>query len=88
MNKRTETHACDLISRQEAIEALKMVPGVGNRVLDKLRQLPSAQKTGRWINSTTDESVCEEWACSLCGMFSLKESNFCPNCGAKMGVEE
>lgn len=35
----------DLISREEAIEALKTVAGVGNRALDKLRSLPAAQRT-------------------------------------------
>lgn len=32
----------DLISRQAAIDALKHCAGVGNRALDKLRALPSA----------------------------------------------
>lgn len=68
----------DLIDRQAAIEALKTCAGVGNRVLDKLRALPSVEperKTGRWIvktvntfemayGSTGYEPVYE---CSLCG---------------------
>ena len=33
----------DLISRQAAIDALKPCAGVGNRALDKLRALPSAE---------------------------------------------
>ena len=33
----------DLISRQQAIDALIRVPGIGNRALDKIRELPSAQ---------------------------------------------
>lgn len=32
----------DTISRQAAIDALKRVPGVGNRALDKIRELPPA----------------------------------------------
>ena len=44
----------DLISKQQAIDALKPCAGVGNRVLDKLRALPSAEptvepKNGKWI---------------------------------------
>lgn len=37
----------DLIDRQAAIEALKPCAGVGNRALDKLRALPSAEP--QWI---------------------------------------
>lgn len=40
----------DLIDRQAAIYALKPCAGVGNRALDKLRALPSAEpKKGTWI---------------------------------------
>lgn len=42
---------------------------------------------GEWIYSTNNESVCEEWTCSLCGTFSLENTNFCPNCGAQMKEE-
>lgn len=45
----TETHACDCISRQAAIDALKRVPGVGNRALDKIRELPPAPTEQDWI---------------------------------------
>lgn len=37
----------DLIDRQAAIEALKPCAGVGNRALEKLRALPTAEP--RWI---------------------------------------
>ena len=42
------------------------------------------RKKGEWIYSTNNESVCEEWTCNLCGIFSLENTNFCPNCGADM----
>lgn len=38
-NERTETHACDLIDRQAAIDALDCINGVE----EVLRSLPSAQ---------------------------------------------
>ena len=39
----------DVISRQAAIDALKRVPGVGNRALDKIRELPPITVEQDWI---------------------------------------
>lgn len=39
----------DLISRQAALSVLASIAGVGNRALDKIRALPSAQPEQRWI---------------------------------------
>lgn len=53
----------ELIDRQAAIDALKTCAGVGNRALDKLRALPSAEP--RWIPVTTrpmDEEERLEWS--------------------------
>ena len=48
-------------------------------------ELPLVEKrNGEWIYSINDESVCEEWTCSLCGQFMLAKTNYCPYCGAKM----
>ena len=68
----------DLISRQEAIDALDCISGVE----EVLRSLPSVQperKTGQWYD--VGSLSCR---CSKCGCKSQKESLFCPNCGAKM----
>ena len=46
------------------------------------------RKKGEWIYSTNNESVCEEWTCNLCGIFSLENSNYCPSCGADMTGDE
>ena len=32
-------------------------------------------------------NVIGNWKCSLCGGTSLEDSDFCPNCGAKMEAE-
>ena len=54
--ERTETHACDLISRQAAIEALKEAfnPSIVNFVKAKIaiENLPSAQPENDWIPVT------------------------------------
>lgn len=58
---------------------------------DLLDEMPTIEERpqGEWIDKTkvTDMSVWFE--CSLCG-YSLewKETNFCPNCGARMRGEE
>ena len=54
----------DLIDRQEAIEALKRVAGVGNRALEKLRDLPSAHR------------LADEW-CTDCSEYDT-ERKCCP----------
>ena len=83
--KRTETHACDCISRQAAIDALDCINGVE----EVLRALPSAQpqRTGRWRHY-------EGWlTCSKCGAEYYDDiieycgdnvPRFCPDCGASM----
>ena len=44
------------------------------------------RKTGEWINITNDESLDEEYECSVCGyeLFYSNPTNYCPNCGARM----
>ena len=46
--KRTETHACDLISRQAAIDALEW-KWAGKAAMDAIKNLPSVESEQRWI---------------------------------------
>lgn len=90
----------DLISRQDAIEAVGFYScHSGEKLLfadNELKRLPSAQpecKTGRWIDMGDFEQ------CSVCTGTQLKEvqtyygkaiwmrTPYCPNCGAKMDGE-
>ena len=57
-DKRTETHACDLISRQAAIDAAALsaaewdgmyVQDINGRIRKALEKLPSAQPELKWI---------------------------------------
>ena len=93
--ERTETHACDCISRQAAIDAI-------NRAETKeaarwsVEELPSAQPTieprakGHWVPQKGGGcycSECEEYALDRTdGRYVSVSvmSNFCPNCGADM----
>lgn len=59
------------------------------RMRQWFEHLPSAQRTGRWID---DELMCKA-RCSVCGEeFSWMDNDmdrfwFCPNCGSYNGVE-
>ena len=79
--KHTETHACDLISRQAAIDALDCINGAE----EVLRALPPAQperEKGKWSDGY-------RWQrCSLCKQTGKKSWNYCPNCGADMRGEK
>ena len=89
----------DCISREQAIDAIeagKIKHGdyltssyVGYEMAEKVvKQLPPIQpKRGKWIDTTGNtEWYAREYECSECGGTMLGESNFCPNCGAKMEV--
>ena len=42
------------------------------------------QRGGEWAINGVDGNIIGNWRCSACNGVSLKDSNFCPNCGAKM----
>ena len=42
---------------------------------------------GRWLKAThslSTGSILAGYSCSECDNFSVRNSNYCPNCGAKM----
>lgn len=88
----------DLISRQAAIDAIErlILPQVKgetaaeeiNRVAwrcaincaeEMIGHLPSAERHGRWELYDI---------CSVCGAQAEQQTNYCPNCGAKMVNED
>ena len=46
------------------------------------------QSEGEWIINGVDGNRIGNWRCSSCRGVSLKNSNYCPNCGSKMGGGE
>ena len=91
----------DLIYRQDVIDALD----VNNRFadarcpewyVDAIEQIPSAEKTGKWIKENrvfTSNPPQYVWYCSECstsvyGFSSGILTPYCPYCGAKMEVEK
>lgn len=85
----------DLISRQDAIEALSRGSGCGNSCRKAIENLPSAQRKGKWIayNSNDPNWLRNDGSpvfmqCSECNTMVVNNFafnwNFCPNCGAEM----
>ena len=85
----------DLISRQDAIEALvkrhfelikrkcyDLANGTGESI-EVIKALPSAEKTGKWKLHSSKGA----WVCSYCKERELRTTDFCPNCGARMVKE-
>ena len=85
----------DYISREAALTALQDSDlfNTTERQLRAIRELPAADFAevvhGRWIWNEEGEIDWEQfYRCSNCGDKEYWESNFCPNCGAKMDLEE
>lgn len=79
----------DLIKRQDAIDAcLNGCCACVGDCVDEIKKLPSAQKTGKWINANDGKwNTCEILKCSACGEMDnrmYRTDNYCPNCGARM----
>lgn len=76
----------DLISRQEAIDAIF---GRSHEIIKmRIGNLPSARperKRGKWIRQDNKGKPLYGWyQCSECGAFCGGETNFCSECGADM----
>ena len=75
----------DCISREAVLEILGNY-GCTNReglLFRDIKELPPVQpKTGHWIDSSNG------WMCSECKCDNTFDTNYCPNCGAKMESEE
>lgn len=61
------------------------------------KDIPAADvvevKRGRWepqkeFDFVAGHAVVTGFCCSLCGLYYVDEHNLCPNCGAKMDLEE
>ena len=102
--ERTETHACDLIDRQAAIDicanAIDLWHGqIGEGALvavrDKIAELtPAEPKEGRWIEIS---SIIHTYKCSVCGRLLVNVADGRNNvskhypychCGADMRGEQ
>lgn len=83
----------DLISRQAAIDVIKMLMGdyeLSRTVQTGLHILPSAQperKKGKWVDKSGGIEGAWNY-CSVCGEQAIDLYDFCPNCGADMREDD
>ncbi len=91
----------DSISRQVAINTLRRkldknakgdIASFYNTIIRQdiecIEQLPSAEpKRGEWIDVDPHGVSGLVFKCSKCEKINLRETNFCPNCGADMREE-
>jgi len=86
----------DLISRQAAIKAIENLQDCYNGfsdtydkacIIGALEEVPSAQRTGRWIKVHNGEYYGYE--CSECGESAYEfKQPYCHRCGARMEERE
>lgn len=94
----------DLISRSALKADLLskgVLPAVVSRAIDRAPAITpeSLVRHGRWETSGDTEEIMKDFACSICGEVLCDFDTevcwpgqncyfFCPNCGAKMDLEE
>ena len=90
----------DLISRQAAIDAMTecywSIMGDEPPKLDEktalyvdlkqaVKRLPTAEKRGKWMRIQYGEDDFDyDYKCSNCSYAVWDDSDYCPNCGARM----
>ena len=103
MEDATKGATSDLIDRKAALKAINSWRGrfseEYNEAIDdcenSIKELPTIQpepKEGHWKKDESDDCpiVFQQFRiCSVCGTIEMSETNYCPNCGAKMkGVRQ
>lgn len=96
--KENKKQSGDAISRQAVLYLVADYDLSMGQVVKAIHALPSVtpqqkmgQRTGRWKRISIDKysEHAQYWyRCDKCGKDNLGNTNFCPNCGAKMEVEE
>lgn len=91
----------DTISRQMVIDVIdKIFPADPMRndytkgitcgaalATEYIKQLPTAERKGHWVKKWHAVFKEELPCCSECNNFMAFTFDYCPNCGARMGVE-
>lgn len=80
----------EYIEREEALSAIKQAFEKGERPSLYIKSIPAADvapvRHGRWL--CVDTATEQFFLCNRCKKKEYWESNYCPNCGAKMDKEE
>lgn len=92
----------EYIEREAAIAAIMSEPPDAHYphwYAGKIKYIPAADvatvRHGRWVHDENYESWVDKYICSACNHHALTDgdyrqtlSNYCPNCGCKMDLEE
>lgn len=87
----------EYISREAAMEIVKRTSGDYAAAFSEIRKLPAADvepvRHGAWCQCFEDWRQQQEGnKCSVCGFeyygTGIRTFHYCPNCGAKMVLEE
>ena len=87
----------DYIKREQALKLIESGGTWGwskNALYDEMKNLPAADVApvvhGKW--ELRHEGYGHYWECSVCHtnpcIYVTRNTKFCPNCGAKMDLEE
>ena len=83
----------EYIKREAVIEAIMSEPPDAHYpqwYVDKIKSIPAADvaevRHGQWLCVDTDTE--QFFLCNRCKKKEYWESNYCPNCGAKMDGED
>ena len=92
-NEQAISHIKDIICENNTVRHSDMVVfEEEKKALYKAIQALEQMKEGHWI-ADVDKwgdivTTVNGYRCSECGEFNSCHDNFCPNCGARMGVNE
>ena len=79
----------EFIEREAALSAIKQALEKGEGLSLYIKRIPAADvaevRHGRWLCVDTDTE--QFFLCNRCKKKEYWESNYCPNCGAKMDEE-
>lgn len=85
----------DCISREAVLEILEKEEFKGDAIYEIEKKLPPVtptRPTGKWIAGVDRwgdiATTVNGYRCSECCAFNADKDNFCPNCGAKMEVDD
>ena len=74
----------------DACNSLELYPSEYAKLEDALNRIPTADvaevRHGRWL--CVDTNTEQFFLCNRCKKKEYWESNYCPNCGAKMDEED
>lgn len=80
----------DAVSRESVLEVVNNPLNIKlDKIIEKLPPVTPKQRTGKWIPITNKNGTRIALRCDACGESPKHaiESDFCPNCGAKMEGE-